>query len=97
MRSVVWLTLRWGYRQLIRWIKQMQGVVVQVICEPSGGHERMLVQALVRAQIESQSLGLLQNQFNALQERLDKFGETMTSTLQKSTDSMNTRPDNAEK
>ena len=40
-----------GHRQLIRWIKQMQRVVVQVICEPSGGYERMLVQALARAQI----------------------------------------------
>jgi transposase len=40
-----------GHGQLIRWIKQMQRVVVQVICEPSGGYERMLVQALARAQI----------------------------------------------
>lgn len=39
-----------GYEQLIRWIKQMEGKV-QVICEPSGGYERMLIQALARAQI----------------------------------------------
>jgi transposase len=39
-----------GHRALIRWIKQMQRVV-QVICEPSGGYERVLVQALAGAQI----------------------------------------------
>jgi hypothetical protein len=46
---------------------------------------------------ENQSLGLLQNQFNSLQERLDKFGQTMSETLQNSTASMNTRLDNAAK
>jgi transposase len=39
-----------GLKQLIGWIKQMEGKV-QVICEPSGGYERKLIQALVRAQI----------------------------------------------
>src|SRR5260370_36210290 len=46
---------------------------------------------------ENQSLGLLQNQFNSLQERLDKFGQTVSDTLQNSTASMNTRLDNAAK
>src|SRR5438128_6396455 len=39
------------HRQLIEWIKQMPAKV-QVICEPSGGYERRLVQALARAQIK---------------------------------------------
>jgi transposase len=39
-----------GHRMLIQWIKQMEKPV-QVICEPSGGYERMLVRALVKAQI----------------------------------------------
>lgn len=39
-----------SHRQLINWIKQMPASV-QVICEPSGGYERMLVQALARAQV----------------------------------------------
>src|SRR6266481_6058518 len=40
-----------GHRQLINWIKQMPASV-QVICEPSGGYERALVRALVRAQLK---------------------------------------------
>jgi transposase len=40
-----------GHRELIKWIKQIDGTV-QVICEPSGGYERALVRALVRAQIK---------------------------------------------
>jgi len=40
---------------------------------------------------DNQSLGLLQNQLNSLQERLDKFGQTVSDTLQNSTASMNTR------
>lgn len=40
-----------GHRQLIGWIKQMEGTV-QVICEPSGGYERALVRALVGAQLK---------------------------------------------
>ena len=40
-----------GHRQLIEWIKQMPAKV-QVICEPSGGYERRLVQALARARIK---------------------------------------------
>jgi len=39
-----------GHRALIRWVKQM-GDQVQLICEPSGGYERRLVQRLVQAQI----------------------------------------------
>src|SRR5438874_5641123 len=46
---------------------------------------------------ENQSLGLLQNQLNSLQGRLDKFGQTVSDTLQNSTASMNTRLDNAAK
>jgi transposase len=40
-----------GHRELIQWIKQMEGSV-QVICEPSGGYERSLVRALVGAQLK---------------------------------------------
>jgi transposase len=40
-----------GHGQLIDWIKQME-TPVQVICEPSGGYERALVRALVRAQLK---------------------------------------------
>ena len=40
-----------GHGQLINWIKQME-IPVQVICEPSGGYERALVRALVRAQLK---------------------------------------------
>ena len=40
-----------GHRQLINWLKQVQAQV-QVICEPSGGYERALVQALMRGQIK---------------------------------------------
>jgi transposase len=40
-----------GHRQLIQWIKQ-SGAPVQVICEPSGGYERGLIQALVDGQIK---------------------------------------------
>src|SRR5437867_5858030 len=40
-----------GHRQLINWIKQMEAQV-QVICEPSGGYERMLIQGLVGAQVK---------------------------------------------
>jgi transposase len=40
-----------GHRQLISWIKQLDGEV-QVICEPSGGYERAFVRALVGAQIQ---------------------------------------------
>jgi transposase len=40
-----------GHRELINWIKQMEGSV-QVICEASGGYERALVRALVGAQLK---------------------------------------------
>jgi transposase len=40
-----------GHGELVRWIKQAKAAV-QVICEPSGGYERGLVRALVRAQIK---------------------------------------------
>jgi transposase len=42
---------RVGYRELIKWIKQRK-VLVQVICESSGGYERALVQALVGARLK---------------------------------------------
>jgi len=44
-----------------------------------------------------QSLLLLQQQLNAMQERLDAFGKTVADNLQSSTASMNTRLDNAAK
>lgn len=44
-----------------------------------------------------QSLLLLQNQLGTLQERIDRFGETVSTSLQKSSDSMNDRLNNAAK
>jgi DNA recombination protein RmuC len=44
-----------------------------------------------------QSLLMLQQQLNAMQERLDAFGKTVADNLQSSTASMNTRLDNAAK
>ncbi len=43
------------------------------------------------------SLMLMQQQLTALQDRLDKFGQTVAENLQSSTTSMNTRLDNAAK
>jgi transposase len=40
-----------GHGELINWVKQIPGSV-QVICEPSGGYERALVQALARRGIK---------------------------------------------
>jgi transposase len=40
-----------GHRDLIKWLKQVGGQV-QVICERSGGYERVLVGAFVRGQIK---------------------------------------------
>jgi len=44
-----------------------------------------------------QSLLMLQQQMNGLQERLDKFGQTVAENLQQSTAQMNSRLDNAAK
>lgn len=58
----------------------------------------LLLVFITRAQKQpDQSLGLLQQQFNALQQRLDNFGKTVADNLQQSTASMNTRLDNAAK
>ena len=40
-----------GHRELLKWLEQME-IKVQVICEPSGGYERMLIQALVGARVK---------------------------------------------
>jgi transposase len=40
-----------GHREFIKWIKQIEGQA-QVICEPSGGYERVFVQALARRRIK---------------------------------------------
>src|SRR6266487_1365489 len=40
------------HRELIKWVKQLSAPPVQVICESSGGYERALVQALVRARVK---------------------------------------------
>src|SRR6478672_1240226 len=40
-----------GHRELIKWVKQLSAAV-QVICEPSGGYERALVQGLARARVK---------------------------------------------
>ena len=44
-----------------------------------------------------QSLLLLQQQVSAFQERLDKFGQTVSENLQQSSAQMNSRLDNAAK
>jgi DNA recombination protein RmuC len=44
-----------------------------------------------------QSLVLIQQQMNGLQERLDKFGQTVAENLQQSSTAMNSRLDNAAK
>jgi DNA recombination protein RmuC len=48
-----------------------------------------------KAQQPDQSALMLQQQLNALQQRLDAFGQTVTENLQQSTASMNTRLDKA--
>lgn len=48
-----------------------------------------------KPQQPDQSVLLLQQQLNALQQRLDAFGETVAKNLQDSTASLNTRLDNA--
>ena len=40
-----------GHGELVNWVKQVPGSV-QVICEPSGGYERVFVQALARRRIK---------------------------------------------
>jgi transposase len=40
-----------GHGQLIKWVKRLEKPV-QVICEPSGGYERVLVRALLGAQLK---------------------------------------------
>jgi transposase len=40
-----------GHREFIKWIKQIKGQA-RVICEPSGGYERLFIQALVGAQVK---------------------------------------------
>ena len=40
-----------GYRELLNWIKQSRAPV-QVICEPSGGYERGLIQALMNSGVK---------------------------------------------
>lgn len=47
--------------------------------------------------VPDQSLLLMQQQLNALQQRLDSFGETVASSLRDSTAAMNVRLDNAAK
>lgn len=82
-----------GHRQLIGWIKQMESEV-QVICEPSGGYERALVRALVRAEIKvslvqanrvrqfARAAGILAKTDRIDTEVLCAFGEAMRpSTL----------------
>ena len=50
-----------------------------------------------KPQQPDQSLVMLQQQMNGLQERLDKFGQTVAENLQQSSAAMNTRLDNAAK
>lgn len=82
-----------GHRQLIGWIKQMESEV-HVICEPSGGYERALVRALVRAEIKvslvqanrvrqfARAAGILAKTDRIDTEVLCAFGEAMRpSTL----------------
>ena len=54
-----------------------------------------LVRQNARAEEPSQGALMLQQQLNALQQRLDAFGQTVSQNLQQSTASMNTRLDKA--
>ena len=77
-----------GHLDLINWSKQIEGEV-QVICEPSGGYERALIQALVRAQIKvslvpanrvrqfARAAGILAKTHTIDAEVLCAFGEAM--------------------
>lgn len=77
-----------GHRQLINWIKQIEAQV-QVICEPSGGYEGMLIQALVGAQVKvslvqanrvrqfARAAGILAKTDSIDAEVLCAFGEAM--------------------
>lgn len=56
-----------------------------------------LVRERGRADEPSQGALMLQQQLNALQQRLDAFGQTVSQNLQQSTTSMNERLDNAAK
>ena len=79
---------RVGHGQLIKWVKEIDGAV-QVICEPSGGYERALVQALVRGQIKislvqanrvrqfARAAGILAKTDRIDAEVLRAFGEAM--------------------
>jgi DNA recombination protein RmuC len=57
----------------------------------------MVVRERNKAPQPDQSLLLLQQQMNGLQERLDKFGQTVAENLQSSAAQMNSRLDNAAK
>jgi transposase len=77
-----------GHRQLINWIEQIEAKV-QVICEPSGGYERSLVQTLVRARVKvslvqanrvrqfARAAGILAKTDSIDAEVLCTFGEAM--------------------
>jgi DNA recombination protein RmuC len=55
----------------------------------------VLIRERARANEPNQGALMLQQQLNALQQRLDAFGQTVTQNLQQSTASMNTRLDKA--
>ena len=55
----------------------------------------VLIRERARASEPSQGALMLQQQLNALQQRIDAFGQTVTQNLQQSTASMNTRLDKA--
>jgi DNA recombination protein RmuC len=57
----------------------------------------VVVRERARANEPSQSALMLQQQLNALQQRLDAFGQTVSQNLQQSTNSMNERLDTAAK
>jgi transposase len=77
-----------GHRPLINWIKQIEAQV-QVICEPSGGYERGLIQALAGAQVKvslvqanrvrqfARAAGILAKTDSIDAEVLCAFGEAM--------------------
>jgi DNA recombination protein RmuC len=57
----------------------------------------VLIRERARTDEPSQSALMLQQQLNALQQRLDAFGQTVSQNLQQSTNSMNERLDTAAK
>jgi transposase len=77
-----------GHRELVKWLEHIEGEV-QVICEPGGGYERVLIRALARARVNvslvpanrvrqfARAAGILAKTNRIDAEVLCAFGQTM--------------------